>query len=366
MEENVLSQGVDEVHVIKEMLVSLNECKERWDFLEVEEKRSEKNIAGKIKLIQEETISTIKKRKDEIEAAYNDQLDKTKIKIKKTRSKKEKSKSVKVNERIQIETKDLNEEYHVLRQNWLGTVKENKIPSICKFNLFYSLYMPKYFSDFLSIFIVLLFLLYLIPCGIYFLLLTDQRIIYLVGIYSGVVMIPGSIYMLIENTVKDKYISYLKEIQILRGKMKANQKEKKKIIRKIGKDKDESVYDLNNFDEMIDSLNKELNSIDIEKGESLKVFEEQTKLVIGNEIKGRHEEELNQLESALKSAQKEKKEIEERIKTISLHIANTYEVYLGKEMMNLEKLDKLSDLMKEKQLSTISEGLTAMEEEGKQ
>lgn len=365
MEENVLSQGVDEVHVIKEMLVSLNECKERWDLLEAEEKRSEKNIAGKNKLIQEETINTIKKRRDEIEAAYNDQLEKTKIKIKKTRSKKEKSKSVKVNERIQIETKELNEEYHVLRQNWLGIVKENKIPSICKFNLFYSLYMPKYFSDFFSIFIVLLFLLYLIPCGIYFLLLTDQRIIYLVGIYSGVVIIPGGIYMLIENTVKDKHISYLKEIQILRGKMKANQKEKKKIIKKIGKDKDESVYDLNNFDEMIDSFNEELNSIDIEKGESLKVFEEQTKLIIGNEIKGRHEEELNQLELALKSVQEEKRKIEERIKTTSLHIANTYEVYMGREMMNLEKLDKLSDLMKEKQLSTISEGLAAMEEEGK-
>lgn len=364
MENNVLSQGISEIYVIKDMIAELNDSKEQRDSLETEEKKAEKNIAIKEKSVQDEVTSTIKKRRDEIEIAYNDQLEKTKIKIKKIKSQKEKSKSVKVKQRIELETADLSGAYDLLQQKKKEKIKENKLPSLCNLDLFYTLYMPKFVSDFVRITLILIVLLYAIPCGIYFFLLPVQKIVYMVVLYIGIVVVFGSIYMLIERNVKDKYSPILKELQILRGQIRENVKEQRKMKRAILKDKDESPYELNNFDEAIETLNVELNSVEKEKADALTTFDQQTKEVISNEIKGRHEEEITALKTGLSAMIEDKKHVEEKIKRISLHLANTYEVYIGKEMMTPDKLERLATIMKEKELSTISEGLADFAGEG--
>lgn len=364
MENNVLSQGISEIYVIKDMITELNDSKEQRDSLETEEKKAEKNIAVKEKSVQDEVTSTIKKRRDEIEIAYNDQLEKTRIKIKKIKSQKEKSKSVKVKQRIELETADLSGAYDLLQQKRKEKIKENKLPSLCNFDLFYTLYMPKFVSDFVHITLILIVLLYAIPCGIYFFLLPVQKIVYMVVLYIGIVVVFGSIYMLIERNVKDKYSPILKELQILRGQIRENVKEQKKMKKAILRDKDESPYELNNFDEAIENLNVELTSIEKEKADALTAFDQQTKEVISNEIKGRHEEEITALKTGLSAMVEDKKNVEEKIKRISLHLANTYEVYIGKEMMTPDKLERLAAIMKEKELSTISEGLAAFAGEG--
>lgn len=365
MEGNILSQGVAEVYVMKDMLLMLSECKEKREELEIEENKLEKSIATKEKMIDEEVNSTLKKRKEEIESTYNKQLEDVKTKIKKIKGKKEKSKNEKIKERMEYETKELCEEYKSLQHHIKTKIKEHKLPSICRYNFFYSFYMPKFFGDIVSIFILLFVLLYMIPCGIYFFLLPVQRITYLVGIYCAIVIIPGSIYMLIENKIKDKYIVVLKEIQEIRIQMRSNKKQEKKIKRNILKDKDESVYDLDTFNKELQYLNEEQNTIAEEKAKAIKTFEEETKHIISNEIKARYDEELISLKNQFLDTTNKRKAMEERIKTVSLNIANSYEVYLGKEIMNVEQLDRLASIMKEKQLNTISEGLIGMRDENK-
>ena len=363
MEGNILSKGIAEVYVMKDMLLMLSECKEKREVLELEENKLEKSIISKEKLVEDEVSSTLKKRREEIELTYNKHLEVVRDKIKKIKNKKEKSKKEKIKERIESETKELRGEFKALQHNAKAKVKEHKLPSICKHNLFYSLYMPKFLNDFITIAILLLLLLYVIPCGIYFLLLPTQRITYLVGIYIVIVLIPGSIYMLIENKIKDRYITSLKEIQEIRGNIRINKKNQKKIIRAILKDKDESIYDLDTFNKELQELNKELDIITKEKEDAIKAFDEESKHVISKEIKARYEDELKNLKNLSSKTMEDRKALEERIKTVSLNIANSYEVYLGKELMNVEQLDKLATIMKEKQLRTISEGIASMKEE---
>lgn len=364
MENNVLAQGISEIYVIKDMITELNDSKEQRDTLETEEKKAEKNITTKEKLVQDEVTSTVKKRRDEIEIAYNDQLEKTKIKIKKIKGKKEKSKSEKVKQRIELETADLSAEYDLLQQKRKEMIKENMLPSLCKGDLFYTLYMPKFVIDFVRITLILIVLLYAIPCGVYFFILPVQKIVYMVVIYIGIVVVFGSIYMLIERNVKDKHSAILKEIHVLREQIRGNLKEQKKMKKAILRDKDESPYELNNFDEAIENLNVELNAVEKEKADALTTFDQQTKEIISNEIRGRHEEEIRLLKTGLSTMVEDKKNVEEKIKKISLYLANNYEVYIGKEMMTLDKLDRLATIMKERELSTISEGLAAYTGEG--
>lgn len=357
MEGNILNQGVSELFVVKDIIVELNQNNEKRDSLELDEKKLEKVITLRDKYISDEINSTTKKRKEEIEAAYDEQADKIKSKIKRIRSKKEKSKSKKVSERIELETEDLKVEYKEISLKTKGIIKENKIPSFCNSNLFFSLYLPKGFGDFFRIFVCLLMALLILPCGIYFFVLPVEKILYLVLVYVAIVVIIGSIYMFIENHVKDKHINGLKEIRILRSELKKNKKKQNRVIKGIKKDKDESVYKLENFDAELVELDKELEGINVQKKDSLTVFDNTTKIEISNEIRSRYEGELTAYKADLDSVVKERKLLEERIKTTALNVANTYEVYIGKEFMNVERLEYLANLMKENELRTISEAI---------
>ncbi len=358
MEGNILNQGVSELYVVKDIIIELEQNKEKRDTLELDERKLEKVITLKEKNISDEINSTTKKRKEEIEAAYDVQADKIKSKIKKIRNKKEKSKSKKISERIELETEDLKAEYKDIYLKVKDIMRENKIPSFCNSNLFFSLYLPKGFGDFFRIFLCLLIALFILPCGIYFFILPVEKILYLVLVYVAIVVILLVIYMLIENHVKDKHINGLKEIRILRNDLKKNKKKQNRVIKGIKKDKDESIYKLENFDAELQELNKELEDINEQKNDSLTVFDNTTKFEISNEIRSRYEDELTTYKSDLEYVVKERKQLEERIKTTSLNIANTYEVYIGKEFMSVEKLETLAILMKENELRTVSEAIS--------
>lgn len=357
MESNILFQGVSEIFVVKDIIVELNESKEKRDNLELDERKLEKVITLREKSISDEISSTTKKRKEEIEAAYDVQADNIKVKMKKIRTKKEKSKTKKVSERIESETEDLKAEYKETSLKVKDILRENSIPSFCNSNLFFSLYLPKGFGDFFRIFICLFIALFILPCGIYFYVLPVEKIFYLVLVYVAIVVTLLIIYMLIENYVKDKHINGLKEIRILRSELKKNKKKQNKVIKSIKKDTDESIYKLENFDEELQELDKELEVINEQKRESLVVFDNTTKYEIINEIKSRYEEELENFKVDLENVVKERKQLEDRIKTTSLNVANTYEVYLGKEFMTVEKLENLATLMKENELKTVSEAI---------
>jgi hypothetical protein len=357
MESNILFQGVSELFVVKDIIVELNENKEKRDNLELDERKLEKVVTLREKSISDEINGTTKKRKEEIESAYDVQADKIKAKIKKIRNKKEKSKSKKISERIELETEDLKAEYKEISLKVKDILREYNIPSFCNSNLFFSLYLPKGFGDFFRIFICLLIALFILPCGIYFYILPVEKIFYLVLVYVVIVVILLIIYMLIENYVKDKHIIGLKEIRVLRSELKKNKKKQNKVIKSIKKDKDESIYKLENFDQELQELDKELEVINEQKRESLVVFDNTTKYEISNEIKSRYVEELEAFKVDLDNVIKERKQLEERIKTTSLNVANTYEVYLGKEFMTVEKLETLATLMKDNELKTVSEAI---------
>ena len=51
------------------------------------------------------------------------------------------------------------------------------------------------------------------------------------------------------------------------------------------------------------------------------------------------------------------KDTEDKIKNLSMDIANNYEAYMGKEFMSVEKIKILMDIMLDNKLKTISEAI---------
>jgi len=357
MEGNILSGGLEDLKGLKNILLELDRLKDKNDALAKEEEKLEKAIKIKEKAIADEIASTSKKRKDEIEATYDEQIDKTRSRMKKIRNRKEQSKSAKISERIEAETAELKEEYRQLVLESKELLKQNKVPSFCNTRLFFALFMPKGIGDLLIIALTLALVLLLLPCLVYFYLIPVQNMIYLMLIYILVVIVFGGLYMLIDNNIKDKHKDTIKRIQKLRFKMMENKKSQDKIRKGILKDKDESQYGLDNFNQELSELDKELKSILEQKKEALSAFENTTRFVISDEIKARNQDELNSMKKQYGQVYVEIKDTEDKIKNLSMDIANNYEAYMGKEFMSVEKIKILMDIMLDNKLKTISEAI---------
>lgn len=357
MEDNILSGGINELNQVKASLMRRNELRNEYESLTIEEARLERSIQSKEKAISDEINNTLKKRKDEIEAIYDEQISKIQVRSKRIRNKKKKSKSVKISERIELETIDLKQEYQQMMLDTKSIFKQNKIPHLCNTRIFYALYMPKGVGDLLIILIHLLIILLAIPCGIYFLLLPEEKIIYLFLIYFLIVIVFGSIYKIIENKTVNRFGQVIRQVRKIRNNMANNKRKQNKIKKKILKDKDESSYGLEKFDDELLELDKELSAISIQKKNALTEFESKTKVVISEEIRSRYQEEVDNIKREYDNVYSKIKVNESDSKTLSLEIASKYEAFLGKEFMVPEKIEELSELMIQNNLSKISEAI---------
>ncbi|HKL98764.1 MAG TPA: hypothetical protein VJZ06_02500 [Mobilitalea sp.] len=354
---NLLSGGLEELNVIKENILELNGYQVKHENLVSDEQKLEKSIQVVEKTVTEEIASTTKKRRQEIEDAFDKQMDKTESRIKKIKDKRDKSRDRKVSERISEETAYLKEENNRLKLEAKTVFKQKHVPSYCNTRLFYALYFPKHPEDILIIFCTLLLTLLIIPCSIYFFALPVERILYLILIYIAIVIFFGGIYLLIGNHTKDKHPDDMKQVRGLRSQLRINNKKIKVIKSNISKDRDDSTYGLENFDDELAKLNQEEADIAEQKKEALLAFDNTTYQVIAAEIKGRSEEKLVGLKTEYEKINGECSLTHDRIKALTIRIASEYEPYIGKDLMTLDRLEALSNIIQAGNAATISEAV---------
>ncbi len=354
---NVLSGSVDMLNEIKENLLELHGYQAKYDNLVMEEQKLEKSIQTIEKAVSEEAAATTRKRRQEIEETFDKQIDRTKARIKKIRDKRDKRKDRKVSERIQEETADLREENNRLKLETKTIFKQKHVPSYCNTGLYYALYFPRHFGDLPVILGTLFITLFLIPCGIYFLVLPEERILYLILIYIASVIFFGGIYLMLGSHTKDKHPEAMRQVGGVRDHIRANHKKMNIIKRNIRKDRDESSYGLENFDEELARLGQEEADIADQKKEALLTFDNTTSQVIASEIIGRQEEKLNSLRTEYESACGESSRAEDKIKALTIKIASEYEPFIGKDLMLLDRLEALINIIQAGNASNISEAV---------
>lgn len=358
MEEvNLLSGGVDKLKEIKNDLLELNSYQGQYEELVKEEDKLEKSIQGLEKTVAEEIQATTKKRRAEIEAAYDKQLEKTKSRIKKIRDKRGKRKDKKVSERIQEETASLREQNHSLKLEAKTLFKQKHVPSYCNTRLYFALYFPKYFTDFLIILCTLLLTLLVIPCGLYFLVLPEERIFYLVILYILTVIIFGGLYLLIGNHTKDKHKDVLKQVGDLRHEINLNKKKIKAIKNRVKKDRDESAYGLEDLDMELAKLDEEVSEIARQKKEALLTFENTTAQIIASEINRQYEDKLKSLKADYDKVSRDIIQSEDKIKALTLKIASEYEPFIGKDLITLDRIESLINIIEAGNAANISEAV---------
>lgn len=353
---NLLAGGIETLNEIKENLLELQGYKEKNASLIAEEKKLEKSIENLEKQLAEEIQTTTRKRRQEIEDTFDKQISKTRARMRKIKDKRDKKKSKKVFLRIEEETAELRAENNRLRLEAKTLFKQNRVPSLCNTKLYYALYSPKCFTDFLVILLTLLIVLVLIPCGIYYFAL-PQKMIYLIITYIATVLVFGMLYV-IGNRIKEKHLDQIAQVKGIRSSIRVNKKKIAVIKNNIRKDRDESSYGLENYDAELQELEREEADISNQKKEALATFDHTTVKVIAAEIEGIYAERLNAIRQEYDNTAAEVKRTEEKIKALTLKVASEYEPYIGKDLMTLDRLESLSNILLAGTAQTISEAIT--------
>lgn len=354
---NILSSGIDRLIDLQSHLNDLKIYKENVKKLEAEDEDLERIIIAKERTIDAEIDNVIKKRKAEVSATFDSQLDNTKADIKKVKSKREKKKSKKVSERIEEETEDLRRENKQLQEDIKHTMKNDGVPKIFNTRLFHALYYPKGLADIGIDLICVLVLFLLLPNVIFRFVVKTDKPIFITLIYFLVILVFGAIYFAINAKLKYQYHETFKKVKEIRAEILKNNKEINKIKKAVKKDKDESNYGLEKYNKEIKELEDTMNLIINKKKESLVEFESTSKTIIANEIREKNKPELQNLQQKHNEVHELNKEYSNKVKELEMQLASTYETYLGKEFMNLEKLEKLIKIMESKDGMVISEAM---------
>lgn len=358
MENAILHAGVEELNTIKEHVLELNGYQERNAELIKEEARLDKLISGKERDLNEEMETTLKKRKNELVSAYESQIAALNARNKKIRAKKEKDKGAKVTERIAEETAQLRERNKELSQEMKTKLKADKTPKICNTTVFYAFFMPKTLVEVLLFIFGLLVVFLAIPFGIYLLFFAKRfGEIALAIIYVVMILLVGGIYLAINNKIKEKHLDTIRAVRGLRNQYHRNRKNIRDIQRGIKNDADESSYGLEQYDDELAEISADIQRVTEEEKDAINTFETTTTSQIKAEIKGRYEEELTSLKEKYKEVCAEQKSMESKVKEFSLMMSKQYEAYLGKEMLTVQKLDRLISHISKGEAADIGEAL---------
>lgn len=371
MQGNVFNENVDYLYQVQTDLEAVEQLKKELTEYKNQERNLKKAIVTEERSIQEEIAQTIRKRKSEIEKVYDDQIDANKNKNRNVRGKRDKAKSKRVDERVSVETAELNEENRQLQVEMRTLFKAQHVPSFCLSKLFYSLFMTKRFLEFLVLLAAIIITYVGIPLLMSLLsvdvLFKESKHVTILCTFtvSLILFILSFIYILIINRIKIKYYATLIEGRNIKDKIAANKRQMKAIRNKINKDKDDSVYGLDKYDDKIAELEDELNEISLEKQEAMTAFENETKQLLTNEVNDRRLDKLEHMKANIDTMDENISTLEEDIQNSSLAIANNYGAILGKDFCTPVKVADLISLMEDGTADTVSEAIAAYKGAGR-
>lgn len=355
--DNLLEQGIEALYQLKEKLYQLNQYKNQLAEKDALENRLESELELKNNMLQDEIQMATAKRENEIAASFDEQIERQKNRMKKVQEKKERSKTDKISKRIEQETAGLRGDNQRLKQDIKSILQQGDVSRIFNTRLYFALFSPKGIGDIGILFITLLVTLVAVPLMLYYLIFDWNSTLGLIVLYVIILAILVGLYYLVFKSTKKKNPTAIASARAVRYKLRQNNNKIHKIKKKILKDKDESAYNLGEYDSEIKEINAKIADINRQKAEAIAVFRSSTSNILANDVKQKHEKEMEEATEQYQVVHKECGQIEDQIKELSMGLANDYEVYLGKEFMNASALEKLIHIMQEKQLGKISEAV---------
>lgn len=359
---NVLNGDINTLKEFRALVDNYNNSKSLKEQLASEEKRLEKELAINKKNLKDDIEITIKKRRAEVSAKFDKEIDKDEDKLKKIRNKRNKAKDKGVKERIAEETAELNIQNDELKAGIKSSLREGKLPKFCGSKFYFALYFTKGIGEafICALMIILTFLV--LPVGVYWLLPFEKtpenlHTLFLCLTFFVIIVLVFFVYKIIGDVTKHKQKEMLISVRSLRDQIDSNKRQIRKIARSIRKDKNEDMYNLEDFDAKMKDIENDIAIITQNKADALKVFDDTTKPAIVEEIEGREMPRIYALEKKFNEISSRLTETEDTVKQLGIKLSTDYESYFDKAFSDITKIDELMTIMETGGASTIGEAI---------
>ena len=205
----------------------------------------------------------------------------------------------------------------------------------------------------------ILFFFAALPWAIYLLIgETVRKSWMLILIYLLDILLAGGLYLTVGNHTKMGHLEAVRQGRLIRDTIHTNQKKIRLITNTIRRDRNEAIYDLEKYDDEIARTEQDLTELTRKKQDALNTFDTVTQNIISDEIWNNSREKIRQLEEERTRKEERLKTSDQQIKDLSLEITDRYEIYIGKEFMQPERLAELERLIRSGQAANLSDAIS--------
>ena len=364
-----LSEGREYLSTMQEELAEVERLKRELDGLKSDQKKLEKDIVSTEKSIKNEIASTIKRKRNDLKDEYAQKTHEVNNEKKGIEQQKSRKRSREVAARVGDETSMLVNENKEIRKDIMRYLRENRVPKIFRNRVFEVLFDPVGLVDwgeFLAAgfvaFLLIPWLIYQLGqfTGIYNELNTANKKVFLVILVAVWIILVLVVYFLIYANVKMKYKDVFTQTRELRREINVNDKKINDIKRNIHRDKDDSRYDLDEFNVKIQLAEEKQEAINFDRNNALKDFDENVTKSITDEITEKRTPELEEKKKALEELIEKTEEINAEYDSASADIDSKYISELGADIVRPDVIDKLAKIMDEGKASTIGDAIEVL------
>ena len=356
--QNILYGNVDDLKQIRGMVEARIKVREEIAFLGNEKVRLEKDIKAEEKILADNIENTLRKRREQVVANFDRELEKSQERLKKVRTARGKAKDRKIEERIKEETAELVMENKNIHEEIRTFFKQKGMPPVCDSGLIYTLYFPNSTKQ-LAI-MVLTFIMGIFVCPFFFVSLFSSGVFTGILVYMLTLVVFLGIYILGYNYTRVRHKEAFIDMRVKRNAIRKNIGRINRIKKSIKKDKDEEQYGLHEYDEDIEEIEEDINDIVEKKNKVLADFEKTTKNDICEEITNRDMPKIDAIKKKHTENSLKLKELEQKQKDMSINLSTNYGPYLGEENMTIDRIDMLVALIEKGDASNIGDAVNLL------
>lgn len=301
--EDILLGGERELLELKKTLQE----KERYNgvlgSLDAAVEEHKEKVEQRKQAIEQEMKAEIKRQREEVAKPFYDEIAVCEVEIQKKQDERARRRQELIDQMIREET----EMYEKRKKNLEKQIKligqEEGVPAVCTSRLFLAFFCPRTGKDALILVSGLVLLLLILPMLLYFGVYGGNDRQVLTTIYLVLIVFFYTVYLLINNLVKDKYLVGINKLLNLFSemeKLEAHRKQREKELENIP----DSALDLQEFDEELNRLEAVVKEFIGQKDLALMNFDsdERLQIDIGKQVQEKYRPEIDKMRAELDEA----------------------------------------------------------------
>ncbi len=351
----ILDCGLEKVDEIMAVVNESEAYKKQLLAIKLSSRRMEKELSMLRDKVEAEKKSEVERHRAELEKSFNDEISVNDKNAKTRKSEKKKALKVAIDGRIVKEADAIKAEQKKIKDSIADIFQMREVPSYCAGSIYKALFFPKVLKDYFILFVSLLIAFGIIPNLICFLLPIPSGAKALIYLFIAILFL--FLYGLVFVKTKIRFAEVFAEVRHLYNLDASLDEKRLKLKKSVKQDGEISEYNLQDFDEQIKAINEEIDRLSNVKEAELKKFDEHTSKEIIDEIDKSYEAEIEQKCKQIADAKKEFDKVSVKQKELLVIMASEYELPLGKENLNIKKLQRIRQSLQEGKAACIKEAI---------